>query len=53
MVDRPNYDPKSCAFTVNGVKVERRDSDGETVRVKFDAKRRRARKDNRRNVRHG
>ena len=32
---------------------ERRDSEGEPVRVKFDAKRRRARKDNRRNVRHG
>ena len=32
---------------------ERRDSDGETVRVQFDAKRRRARNDKRRVVRNG
>ena len=32
---------------------ERRDSEGEPVRVQFDAKRRRARKDTRRVVRNG
>ena len=32
---------------------ERRDSDGEPVRVQFDAKRRRARNDKRRVVRNG
>ena len=53
MVDRTHYDPKNCVFTVDGVKVDRRDSDGETVRVQFDAKRRRARNDKRRVVRNG
>ena len=53
MVNKPHYDPKNCVVTVDGVKVERRDSDGEPVRVTFDPRSVRSRKDNRGKVRHG
>lgn len=38
---------------VDEQKQQRRDSEGEAIKVKFDPRKARARKDNRRSVRHG
>ena len=54
MVDRPKPPPSYMMYEGSDKRIPvHRDSDGEPVSVQFDAKRRRARKDNRRNVRHG